>query len=344
MRDEESGTTAQSSQVTFPPLGGERQGEGGQRVFRQLVAPSIPVMKTAPDDPRLARWLIANALTTDTRVALVGFPSDEGVRRNGGRPGAAEGPAAIRRALYAMTPDARQPEAFVELMEATVDLGDVPVTGDVEADQATLGEVVGELLGRGILPVVLGGGHETAYGHFLGHVQMRQPVGVLNWDAHADVRPLRDGQAHSGSPFRQMLDHPSGLCERYTVAGLHPWRVSAAHVAAVRERGEAVFADELTPDRARQLVADLDGPTLVTFDLDALDAAPGVSAPGAGGLAAGVWLAAAEACGQSPFVHSIDVVELNPTFDIDSRSATLAALTVWHALAGIAGRPGASGP
>ncbi|MEO0558419.1 MAG: formimidoylglutamase [Bacteroidota bacterium] len=305
-------------------------------LLRQLEAPNVPTRDTAPEDPRLGRWLQTNALATDTRVALVGFPSDEGVRRNGGRPGAADGPAALRAALYAMTPDARQPEAFIGLMEYTVDLGDVPVTGELQTDQERLGEVVGDLLGRGIVPIVLGGGHETAYGHFLGYVQSRQPVGVLNWDAHADVRPLRDGQAHSGSPFRQMLDHPSGLCSRYTVAGLHPWRVSAAHVAAVRERGEAVFADALTTDRARQLVADLDRPTLASFDLDALDAAPGVSAPGTGGLAAGVWLTAAEACGRSPHIRSVDVVELNPAFDIDHRSATLSALTVWHVLAGLA--------
>lgn len=336
MRNEERQSQALPSQTSAPLARAE--GQGGHGVLRQLATPVIPTRETATDDPRLGRWLKANELTNNTRVALVGFPSDEGVRRNGGRPGAAGGPASLRTALYAMTPDARQPEAFIELMEATVDLGDVPVTGDLEADQAALGQIVGELLGRGVVPVVLGGGHETAYGHFLGYVENRQPVGVLNWDAHADVRPLVDGQGHSGSPFRQMLDHPSGLCERYAVAGLHPWRVSAAHVETVRKRGEAVFADELTTDRGRQLVADLNRPTLVTFDLDALADAPGVSAPGIGGLETEVWLAAAEACGRSECVRSIDIVELNPTVDTDGRTATLAALTVWHVLVGLASR------
>ena len=31
-------------------------------------------------------------------------------------------------------------------------------------------------------------------------------VGVINIDAHFDVRPLKEGKAHSGSPFRQMLE------------------------------------------------------------------------------------------------------------------------------------------
>jgi len=33
------------------------------------------------------------------------------------------------------------------------------------------------------------------------------PIAVINLDAHFDVRPLKDGLAHSGSPFRQMLTH-----------------------------------------------------------------------------------------------------------------------------------------
>ena len=79
-------------------------------------------------DRRLRDWLTHAPLTDATRVALLGFPSDEGVRRNGGRPGAAGGPAAIREALFMMTPDARDPAPFVEVLNHTADLGDVDRT------------------------------------------------------------------------------------------------------------------------------------------------------------------------------------------------------------------------
>ncbi|MDT0630706.1 formimidoylglutamase [Rubrivirga sp. S365] len=289
-------------------------------------------------DPRLGDWLRDAPLATDTRVALVGFPSDEGVRRNGGRPGAAQAPAEIRAALARMTPDARRPAPFVGLLERTADVGDVEVTGDLEADQARLGERVGGLLARGVVPIVLGGGHETAYGHFLGYVRAGRPVRALNWDAHADVRPPADGRGHSGSPFRQLLDHDSGLCRGYTVAGLLPWRVAADHAAIAEASGGVVWADDLTAERADALVASLDGPTLASFDLDAVDAARGVSAPGVGGLSTAVWLRAAEVCGRSAHVQSVDVVELNPAHDTDGRTVVLAALTVWHVLRGLAAR------
>lgn len=306
-----------------------------------LVPPGLPAPETAEDDPRLGRWLAASRRLTDrTRVALVGFPSDEGVRRNGGRPGAALGPQALREALYRLTPDLAAPEAFTVLLERTADLGDVQVSGDVEADQERLGDVVGALLERGVTPVVLGGGHETAFGHFLGYVRAGRSVSILNWDAHADVRPLKEGKAHSGSPFRQALEHTSGRCRRYTVAGLHPWRVAAAHRQFVEAGGEAVPLDALTWERIAGLAVRMEGPAMATFDLDAVDAAvaPGVSAPGVGGMDAARWLFAAEACGRSPAFASFDVVELNPRFDVDGRTAALAALTVWHVLRGLAAR------
>lgn len=305
-----------------------------------LILPDIPAPDTAEDDPRLGRWLARNCSADGARVVLVGFPSDEGVRRNGGRPGAADGPDAIRRALYKLTPDAEHPDAFTDLLDHTADLGDVPVTGDVEADQQRFGEVLAPLLDEGIVPVILGGGHETSFGHFLGYAGAGRDVEILNWDAHADVRPLNDGRAHSGSPFRQAIEHHSGRCLRYTAAGLQPHSTARAHLVFVRAHGQAVWRHELDTARIQALADGLTNPTLTTFDLDAVDvaSAPGVSAPNPGGLSADLWLQAAYVMGRSPLVGSMDVVELNPAFDLDGRTARLAALTVWHFLRGLAAR------
>ena len=293
------------------------------------------------DDHRLGD-LLARGLDDNTRVALVGFPSDEGVRRNGGRAGAAGGPTAIRQALVSMTSAAAAGPGFVALLERTTDLGDVEVTGDVESDQARLAATLAPLLSRGIVPIILGGGHETTYGHFLGYVECGHDIAILNWDAHADVRPLADGRGHSGSPFRQALEHPSGHCRRYDVAGLMPWRVAASHAAFVRERGGSTWwRDELTDERIYEIAGVAGADSIASFDLDLVDAsaAPGVSAPGVGGLAPASWLLAARACGENPAFASFDIVEMNPAFDSDGRTATLAALTVWHLLRGMAARP-----
>jgi formiminoglutamase len=307
--------------------------------------PAIAPPQTAHGDPRVGHLL---GRSERPLVVLIGFPSDEGVRRNGGRPGAAEGPRELRRWLYRMTPDAERPGESVRLFERTRDLGDVVVTGDLEQDQGRLGRVMAAELALGRVPVILGGGHEVAYGHFLGHAGTGRPAGsleVINWDAHPDVRELRGGMATSGSPFRQALEHPDRPCRRYRVYGLQRHAVAAAHVRWIEERGgTAVFSEGVDRDAVARAFRQCEGDTLVSFDLDAVDAAfaPGVSAPAACGLEPRLWLEAAEAAGECGLVRSIDIAELNPRHDLDGRTARLAALTVWRFLRGFALRSQAS--
>ncbi len=330
-----------------------------------MSAPRIPIElpQFAADDPRLGT-LLGTAWTSGVearagarerngvearagarerndeaaRVSIVGFAVDQGVERNGGRPGAREAPQAVRDKLYRMCPDPRAFAAWAELLGRTRDLGDIPGTGDLERDQEALGERVARELAAGRFVIVLGGGHETSYGHFLGYVRAGLRVAVQNIDAHADVRPLEAGLGHSGSPFRQILEHPSRACSGYAVAGLQPNAVASAHLAYLSAHGaRAVFRDAFAAD---QLFGARSAPTLATFCLDALDQAyaPGVSAPASDGLTAREWLGAAFRAGACPSVRSFDLVELNPRFDRDGQSARLAARTVWELLRGLLAR------
>lgn len=314
----------------------------GAHASPALRPPEIALPATAADDPRVGHLIGRGLGEGETpRAVIIGFPTDEGVRRNGGRPGAAAAPAEIRRLLYRLTPDAQAPERFTRLLAQTRDLGDLVTTSDLEADQARLAHVVADVLVAGAFPIVIGGGHETAYGHFLGYVEAARAVTLLNWDAHPDVRPLLEGRGHSGSPFRQALLHPSKLGRRYVVAGLLPQSVAAAHLDFLTEtRGRAIFRQKLSAIRVRGLYASLRGPVLASFDIDAVDQsqAPGVSAPAAGGMSTTLWLEAAYQAGRSAAVTSFDLVETNPSFDRDQQTARLAAVTIFSVLRGLAER------
>lgn len=301
--------------------------------------PDIPLPDAAANDPRVGH-LLGRALEdgSEPPVVILGFPSDEGVRRNKGRPGAAAGPDAIRRALYRFAPGS---EAVQTLLENSRDLGNLQLGPDLEKNQQQLGEAVGTWLAEGTVVVILGGGHETGYGHFLGYVTAGQTVRIVNIDAHADVRELRDGQGHSGSPFRQALEHVSGHCAGYSVAGLQYQSNAAAHLEYLREGGaRAVFADHVDETLIDSLYLDEGGPVMATFCLDAVDQAfaPGVSAPNPGGLSSSLWLHAARRAGTSTAVRSMDIAELNPRFDQDEHTARLAALTVLQFFRGLTER------
>lgn len=303
-----------------------------------LIPPAIEPPKTQADDLRIGH-LIGMSEETPL-VIIIGFPSDRGVALNGGRPGAAAGPDAIRRALYAMTPGSAGSHGLIPKVK---DLGDVQVSGDVAADQVTLAETISPYLSPDSTVVVLGGGHETAYGHYLGYVARDMAPRIVNWDAHADVRrPGEDGPT-SGTSFYLAVEHPTHPTPDYTVAGLLPQSVAPAHVDYLHKHDcTHYWREEVDGPSIDELYAEYSDTTMVTFDLDAIDQAfaPGVSAPAAGGLVPKTWLHAAYAAGLSNAVWSIDICELNPAFDRDNQTARLAALTLWHFLSGVAARLG----
>ncbi len=318
--------------------------------------PVVPLRPSPPraDDLRLGDyvefWSGGPSPLRPGRPVLIGFPQDAGVRRNAGRPGAAGAPLAIRRWLYRLTPwDAITGADLTRIN--LLDLGNVRSGDDVEASQAALAAVVAAVRTAGGLPVVLGGGHETAYGCFLGHVAVAPAVAIVNIDAHLDVRPTLDGRGHSGSSFRQALEHPTHPLTPgcYVCLGAQPHAVGREHFHYAQKRGcvvhwlpevrgrlPAVFAAE------RERLAAESCPLHVTLDADAVDAAevPGVSAPNVGGLAGAEVLDCVQAAGASPGVVGFDLVEINPAFDADDRSARWAALAVWRFLVGWANRPG----
>jgi formiminoglutamase len=309
---------------------------------KELEKSYIEPPDTVNDDPRMGHLLGRTLDDEQPQAVLIGFPSDEGVKRNGGRPGAAEAPHNIRHHLYKMTPDAEKPGQFINLIEHTNYVGNVGISEDVESDQQALGKIVAPYLEAGVIPIILGGGHETAFGHFLGYAKAGIETAILNLDAHTDVRPLNNGKAHSGSPFRQALQHESNCCPTYLVAGLQPHAVAQSHLEFIDDyNGQYYFKDETNITTISGLFhAHKTENLMITFDMDAVDQAyaPGVSAPCANGLPPDLWLTAAYLAGRNEQVTSFDLSEVNPKFDRNGQTVKLAALTVWHFLLGLSQR------
>ncbi len=304
-----------------------------------------------PDDPRLGEliegWRGEVAGLRPGRAVLVGFPQDEGVRRNHGRPGAAAAPNEIRRFLYRLTPwDGGSDTDLTK--NPPLDAGNLRIQGTLEETQQGLGEVVAGILRAKAVPIVLGGGHETAYGHFLGYVAADKKLAILNLDAHVDVRPYPAKQGHSGSPFRQAIDHATHSLpgSHYICVGAQPGSVSRNHGSYVFQRGGRVlWADQVRgrlPQCLHEEIQRLppECHVYVTLDADVVHQSevPGVSAPCAHGLSGAELLAAARRVGNSPRVSSFDLVEINPSLDRDGASSRWAALALWHFLMGLARR------
>jgi formiminoglutamase len=308
----------------------------------KFTPPKIEMPSQRAGDPRIGHTLGTNAGSTDgERVQIIGFPFDEGVKLNGGRPGAFEAPPVVRKYFYKFTPDAQNAEAYSKLISQSLDCGDLVCKGEIAAAQAELGKQVATVLKSGAIPVILGGGHETTFGHFLGYVEQKKPVHLVNFDAHPDVRERIEGKSHSGSSFRDALEHSSGLAKGYSVFGLQPHACASSHLEYLRKNNHSVvWAKEVDSKKISNFFSSLSEHALVSIDIDAIDQAfaPGVSAPINGGMQPNTLLDFAFEAGRCKNVCSLDIVEVNPKFDRDDQTSRLAALTLWHFLRGVAAR------
>src|SRR5699024_8086943 len=103
-----------------------------------------------------------NSKEKESAFHIVGFESDEGVKRNKGRVGAAKAPDGIRSYLASL------PSSILK-GKPLLDTGNITCEGDqLEKAQADLGAHVSTILTQGATPIILGGGHEALYGHYLG--------------------------------------------------------------------------------------------------------------------------------------------------------------------------------
>jgi formiminoglutamase len=284
---------------------------------------------------------------TTRGVALLGFACDAGVRRNQGRPGAAEGPRAVRQQLANLAWHGATGTGLY-------DAGDVVCAGDgLEQAQAEYAQDLAGLMRSGQRVIGLGGGHEIAWGSYQGLAAALnddprlQRLGIVNFDAHFDLRlPGQSARGNSGTPFLQIAESraAAGLSFDYLCLGLSEPANAAALFNRARDLGASYVADVAIdePAAAESLRSFVAGCSAIycTFCLDVLPVseAPGVSAPAGLGVPLRraiqlLRLLVAE-CRGNPGADKLvlaDVAELNPAHDApDARTARAAARIVYE--------------
>lgn len=110
---------------------------------------------------RFSRWE-SKTFQGKLGFAFLGFKSDAGVKFNKGRTGAAKGPDSIRSELKNL------PCQFSKDI-ALFDAGDITTLNDnLDEGQEALSVAVKKILDLNLFPILLGGGHEIAFGHYKG--------------------------------------------------------------------------------------------------------------------------------------------------------------------------------
>ncbi len=304
-----------------------------------------------PEDGETARrWhqVVSLAPPPGPGVALLGLASDRGVQINRGRPGAAAGPGALRKALAGLAWHHDTP---------LTDAGNIHISDDLPLGQEDYAERLHKLLDQRQFVIGLGGGHEIGWASYLGcrryldGIAPGKTLGIVNFDAHFDLR-TPDPAASSGTPFYQVAQHckAQGHPFRYACLGI----ARSANTLALFERADSLGVEYLMDidfsagtalDLLQRFLTQVDS-LYVTCCLDAFpaSAAPGVSAPAALGISPAEVVRVIGALGERCRTTGVnwlmaDIAELSPVHDRDHRTARLAARVVDELLTAFSREP-----
>jgi formiminoglutamase len=312
--------------------------------------------ETNYDAFRLHQWVQRIDLRNETieldtgrlGIAFIGFCCDEGVRRNLGRVGAAKGPENIRKALSNL------PCRFTQDVRI-FDAGDIVCEDDnLEQSQEILAKAVGRILGLNLFPIVLGGGHEVAFGHYMGilnhlsEVEQKPNIGVINFDAHFDLRPYPNGGS-SGTMFRQIADvcECKGMKYSYFCVGVQKHSNTIELFRTAEKLGvQYVLEKDIEGNRFAHDISNSDEGSImerldsfikqndhiyITICADVFSSAfaPGVSATQPLGLHPEAVLKFIKHLLKSQKTVSFDIAEVSPRFDLDNTTANLAKVLIF---------------
>lgn len=269
--------------------------------------------------------------------ALLGFKCDEGVQRDRGRPGASEGPTAIRHRLAKLPVQKSHIHCF--------DVGNIECQDhNLEESQKALAEVVAKLLKANVRPIIIGGDHSLAFGHYQGirkAYAAEKNLGIINFDAHFDLSPPHSDEGTAMSTFYQIANHHHQHKKSfdYNCIGVqHAGNIRRSFDVAKKYQTKMILADELHQGLQEKCfdfvdrIVDENDHIYMSLSLDVFSPAfaPGVGTIQPLGIYPWHIIPLIRQVAASSKVISYDIAEHVPRYDIDHRTAKLAATLIYE--------------
>jgi len=273
--------------------------------------------------------VLADAREVD--IAIVGVPWDGGTTN---RPGPRHGPRQVRE----MSSLIKRVHSVTKLSPYEIcrvaDLGDAPVNPiDLNRSLESIHKFFDQIVQAPAIPLAIGGDHLSSL-PILRAVAASRPVGMIHFDAHSDtVDSYFGGLKYThGTPFRRAVEEGLLDPKRVVQIGIRgstysaderDWPLQQGMRIITIEEFEAMGV-EATIGEARRVAGD--GPTYISFDIDALDPvfAPGTGTPEFAGITSREALRLLRGLRGLTLVGA-DVVEVSPPFDPSGGTALAAA-------------------
>jgi agmatinase len=208
------------------------------------------------------------------------------------------------------------------------------LNGSISEIMQRLRKITANIAGQGKIPVTLGGEHSLTYGAVVGVMDsIQNPIGIIQVDAHADLRIAYQGEKHSHASVMHLL-----ATEGFPIVSLGV-RALCKQEDDLRRVNGCTFHDaaDLVRDNTHAIKIPDDFPEniYITFDLDGLDPSilPATGTPVPGGLGFYQALDLVKSTLKGRKCIGIDVVELAPLEGLPMSDFVAAQIT--YALMGM---------
>lgn len=195
-------------------------------------------------DPRFGEIsrCISKGTPQKSSYLIAGYPDDDGITLNSGRPGAKLAPDAIRSRFYKTSPSSFHQEDL-----QLVDIGNLDTQLNLEDRHKEAKTAVQSALENNHRWIGLGGGHDYGYpdgaGFLLANKDSKLKPLILNFDAHLDVRPTDKGLS-SGTPFYRLLTEKDLPAFEFYEIGIQSQCNSKSHFQWLKDHGGKLISFE----------------------------------------------------------------------------------------------------
>lgn len=189
---------------------------------------------------------------SEAKFVLFGIPEDIGVKANFGRLGTASAYENTLKALVNIQHnkfckgdqllilghiDTSEEMALAAKLSVTEKEDRKQLFSLVEKIDKEVSHLVHLIVKAGKIPIIIGGGHNNAYGNIKGLALAKgKPVNAINFDAHTDFRVL-EGR-HSGNGFSYAYE--DGFLKKYFIFGMHESFISKGVLQTIKSINERV--------------------------------------------------------------------------------------------------------
>ncbi|MCC5803155.1 formimidoylglutamase [Rossellomorea vietnamensis] len=276
-------------------------------------------------------------------IAIIGAPlSKPSISHSG----ASFAPDAIRRCLNSFTTyNIERGTDLADDNKTIIDFGDITMhPTSIEESHQRIYESTKAATESNAAPftIILGGDHSITTSTVKAIKETKGTVGIIQFDAHHDLRNTEDGGPTNGTPFRRLIEEGHLQGEHLIQIGIRNYANAKAYHDYAIDQGVTIHTmkdikqqhiTKLIQESLTQLQDKVDT-IYLSVDMDVLDQAfaPGCPAIGPGGMHPDMLTEAVQEALKHPKVHTMDIVEIDPTLDIRDMTSRVAALLILETL------------